>query len=566
MIKTDEEKINGWNKTIRGMEKPVQIIKISKTITERGSRNKPYYKIYVDAICDNGCKINNTLLSNLLKKNRKVPCKCNSKKVNIIGKTLIDWCLEKDREDIIQACIEDKHKIDKYITQTSRIDFICQLCGEKFTTTLENLFKKDDVICNKHLNRITFPQAAIAHYFKDIGYNPRMEYKHGSKFYDVYIEELKLLIEYDGARWHKNVEIDINKSKNTIEYDNNVTILRIREDGCPNFPQGIRNVDILKCSTSVSKMLDKLKEYLIHKFKLNIDNEYYNLEDYKAEIYMLIKKYYKENSVFTKYPELVQALDNDNVEILKYITVNTKIKLNWKCDICKESFKATPISIKRKLDKDNHLECYNCKLRNNNLQLWFTNQEKFTLISIPSNKKPTEIKTKSGNIIVVRCNICKTIIENRAYKITTYIECPRCGRNQRCLGDILSKRKDISIVSDNIEEIKQIPHQSNRYVVFKCNLCDESCIEKHQARWLYRGGKIKCKKHKVKKIRVAKEGNKLVEYCPQIKNEYDFNRNTRELDTLTPSSAEKIYLIGREEPMNVYDYFKKQKRLGLIKK
>ena len=564
MRKKDKEKIEGWNKTLFGMEKPVQIIRISKTLIKRRKGTKPYYKIYVDAICDNGCKINNTLLSNLLKKNRKVPCKCYSNKASIIGKTLADWCGEKDREDIIQACIEDKHKIDKYITQTSRMDFICQLCGEKITTTLESLFKKDDVICNKHLNRVTFPQAAIAHYFKKLGYDPILEYKYGNRVYDLYISNLNLLVEYDGARWHQNIENDIRKCKETLQYDNNINILRIRERGCPEFNKEIKNVDIVDGGICVNEMIINLNEYLINKFEFIVSNEYHN-KDNNLEIYRLMKRYYKENSIFTKYPELVKRLD-DNIEILKYITVNSKVKLKWKCNICKKSFKATPISIKRKLEKDNHLECDSCKLKINNLELWFSNQKKFTLISIVSGKKASKIKTKSGEEIIIKCNKCNNIITNKTYKITTYDDCPRCGRNKKSLGDILSERKDISIVTDSIEEIKKIPHQAKQYLLFQCNLCNQHCIEKHQVRWLHRGGKIKCKKHKVKKIRIAKEGNKLIEYCPQIINEYDFNRNTRELETLTPSSAEKIYLIGRENPMNVYDYLKKQKRLGLIKK
>lgn len=566
MIKTNEEKINGWNKTIKEIEKSVTIIRISEFIIKRSKGGKPYYKIYVDAVCKDGCQIKHTLLSNLLKKNRNIPCKCESKKANILGKTLVDWCVEEKRQDIIQAYIKDNHKKEKYISKTTRIDFICQLCGEKFTTTLESLFKKNDVICSKHLNRVTFPQAAIAHYMKTLGYNSIMEYKYGNRVYDIYISDLNLLVEYDGARWHKNVENDIRKCKETLSYDSNINILRIREKGCPKFPKGIRNVDILKYNTSVSKMLVKLNEYLIHKFKLNIDNGEYNIEDYKSEIYILIKKYYKENSIFKKYPELVQALDDDNIEILKYITVNSKVKLKWKCNICKKSFKATPISIKRKLEKEHHLECDSCKLKANNLELWFSNQEKFTLISIVSGKKAAKIKTKSGEEIIIKCNKCNNIITNKTYKITTYDDCPRCGRNKKSLGDILSERKDISIVADNVEEIKKIPHQAKQYLLFKCNLCNQHCIEKHQVRWLYRGGKIKCKKHKVKKIRIAKEGNKLIEYCPQIINEYDFQRNTRKLDTLTRSSGEKIYLIGRVNPIAVSDYFKKQKRLGLIKK
>lgn len=47
------------------MNKPVKIIRISKTITKRSKGGKPYYKIYVDVRCTNGCEIKNTLVSNL---------------------------------------------------------------------------------------------------------------------------------------------------------------------------------------------------------------------------------------------------------------------------------------------------------------------------------------------------------------------------------------------------------------------------------------------------------------------------------------------------------------------
>ena len=144
-------------------------------------------------------------------------------------KTLVDLCMEEERKDIIQAYSPDKHTKDKYITRTTRTDFICQRCNKKFTTTLNELFKKEDVIYNKHLKRITLPQATIAHYIKAIGYNLIMKYRYGSRVYDVYISDLNLLIEYDEARWHKNIENDIKKSKETIAYDNNITILRIRE-------------------------------------------------------------------------------------------------------------------------------------------------------------------------------------------------------------------------------------------------------------------------------------------------------------------------------------------------
>ena len=65
MRKTDQEKINWWNKTLFEMNKPVKIIRISKTITKRSKGGKPYYKIYVDVRCTNGCEIKNTLVSNL---------------------------------------------------------------------------------------------------------------------------------------------------------------------------------------------------------------------------------------------------------------------------------------------------------------------------------------------------------------------------------------------------------------------------------------------------------------------------------------------------------------------
>ena len=85
--------------------------------------------------------------------------------------------------------------------------------------------------CKKEL-QTSFPEQTIFYYMKKVFQTAVNSYKFDNNLeIDVYIEELKLGIEYDGEKWHKNPEKD--KMKNSLCKNNNIKLIRIREKNCP---------------------------------------------------------------------------------------------------------------------------------------------------------------------------------------------------------------------------------------------------------------------------------------------------------------------------------------------
>lgn len=124
-------------------------------------------------------------------------------------------------------------------------------------------------ICSLKL-RTSKPEKAIYFYLKKLFPDSICNYKQnwlGRKELDIYIPSLKLAIEYDGQKWHKDKEKDILKNK--ICEENNVTLIRIREPKCPDLNYGI----YYTLDSTYIKNLDKAIYYII-----NYINKKYNLK------------------------------------------------------------------------------------------------------------------------------------------------------------------------------------------------------------------------------------------------------------------------------------------------
>ena len=116
---------------------------------------------------------------------------------------------------------------------------------------------------------------------------------------DIYIPEIRTAIEYDGERWHRDIKKDL--KKDIMCNDNNIRIIRLRENGCPNYKSNsykiiLNNNKISGIEDAVSKLLDYL---LIKNVDINIDRD-------NAEILSMINFMVKENSILKLYPELAK--------------------------------------------------------------------------------------------------------------------------------------------------------------------------------------------------------------------------------------------------------------------
>ena len=141
--------------------------------------------------------------------------------------------------------------------------------------------------------------------YKEVVANYRAPWLHKYEL-DIYLQDYKIGIEYDGVYGHSStygVARDCRKNQNC--YENGVTLLRIREHGCP--PTESTSIDyIIPEGESLNNtiftalnLLDNLSGQ-----EHNRDKESIDVERYSGEIYSLIDYSEKENSLQNKAPEI----------------------------------------------------------------------------------------------------------------------------------------------------------------------------------------------------------------------------------------------------------------------
>ncbi len=187
-------------------------------------------------------------------------------------------------------------------------------------------------ICKKEL-RTSFPEQAIFYYMKKVFETTENSYKLNNNLeIDVYIEELKLGIEYDGERWHKNPEKD--KNKNLLCKNNNIELIRIREKNCPILDNKTYCIVLQNYSiTTLEKAIIKVFNYITKKitkidYILDID-----ISKDIQHINNLWTQSFKHNSLLAKNPKLAKEWHpTKNGKLTPaMVTTGSSKKVWWKC-------------------------------------------------------------------------------------------------------------------------------------------------------------------------------------------------------------------------------------------
>ena len=137
--------------------------------------------------------------------------------------------------------------------------------------------------CNSE-KQISLPEKAIffyvKKYFSDAVSNVNFEWL-GKMELDIFIPSLSVGIEYDGARWHRNVDKDILKDKKC--HEKGITLIRIRESDCMDYESDSIKIKVDKSKTNISflelflnEISDVLKGYIpsFEKVQIDIKNDY----------------------------------------------------------------------------------------------------------------------------------------------------------------------------------------------------------------------------------------------------------------------------------------------------
>lgn len=185
--------------------------------------------------------------------------------------------------------------------------------------------------CSKRF-QTSFPEKIVEYYvqqaFSDTVGNYRPDFLHGSEI-DIFIPSLLTGIEYDGQRYHRNVEKD--QAKDDICCENSVKLIRIREPKCPIYER-----------TDPTFILTDMRDYSFScaiesvLMELGIKTEIDISQD-KPRIIEKFRNTAISGSITEQYPELSEEwhptlngqLKPDNIPSTK-----SHDRYYWKCKNC----------------------------------------------------------------------------------------------------------------------------------------------------------------------------------------------------------------------------------------
>ncbi len=148
---------------------------------------------------------------------------------------------------------------------------------------------------------------------------------------DIYIPQLNLGIEYDGRQWHKNIYRDLKKDKLCL--NNNLKLIRIREEGCPEYETSSYLISVKNTKNSVQQLKEIVKktfDFINSEFNTNI-NPIPNIDNDYSEILNRTLTISKQNSIANNVliSEWNYEKNNTNPE---YISLGSNKKVWWKCN------------------------------------------------------------------------------------------------------------------------------------------------------------------------------------------------------------------------------------------
>ena len=179
-------------------------------------------------------------------------------------------------------------------------------CGHEWKTSICNrVAGKGCSTCSK---KTSFPEQALYYYIHQLDETAINTDRHLRIELDVYIPPLRRAVEYDGEAWHQDLDKDLRK--NEICARNNISVIRIRETGCPHMDEN-PNVQILHVPPNppddiLQQIIQEVCEILFPGCVIDI-----NLERDRDIIDAMTQRLTFERSIAGKSPWLMKMWHNE---------------------------------------------------------------------------------------------------------------------------------------------------------------------------------------------------------------------------------------------------------------
>ncbi len=297
-------------------------------LTTRNSRK-------VNWVCEYGHKWQ-TSISARTRVNR-TGCPYCSGRLAICGETdfetlnpilMREWDYEYNNKNKIFACELTK-------CNPTKVGWICPICDYHYVATVSH--RVNGTACPKCANQMktSFPEQAIFFYLKKNFSNVENRWNDLGKEIDVFVPEIKVGIEYDGAYFHNtNAAIKREEEKYNKLKAMGITLIRVREKGLET---SYADYSLKLEKRNNDKTLEEVIKQIIDIIEITTNkkcNKDINISRDRAEIYSQYIVQIKENSIENKYPELVKEWDYEkNIIKPNQVTIGSGLKAWWKCNL-----------------------------------------------------------------------------------------------------------------------------------------------------------------------------------------------------------------------------------------
>ena len=313
---------------------------------------------------------------------------------------------------------------------SKRIWWRCSSCGYDWEARISDRSKGNGCPACNRINRTSTPEQILFYYIHTVfpdtmnSYKPEWLSGHGQEF-DIFIPCLSIVIEYDGVKWHKDLDKD--RKKDLLARDHNLTMIRIREEGCPP----IESSTVIHCYPNAydMKYIEPVIEQLFVYFKtisncislpnVDIDKDLPNIiASYAVNI--------SEKSLAVKYPDIAKEWNTQRNGHLtpSMIPANSNRKMWWKCSVCQHEWLA---SVNNRIRRGCPV-CSNKKVVTGQNDLSTTNPEmlKYWDYSKNQSESPSKITAGSEKLVHWKCPDCGYEWTCKCWNQKKHNSCPVC--------------------------------------------------------------------------------------------------------------------------------------------
>lgn len=278
--------------------------------------------------------------------------------------------------------------------------------------------------CNKEL-RTSYPEKIISYYVNKLFPDSIENYRNqplGRYELDIYIPSLNIGIEYDGSKWHQNINNDLTKDKLCDKM--NVKLIRIREYGCPEYTSSAHKIYVHgKNLDELQNAVQQILSIINSKVKIDV-----NLE--RDSSYILQNVISKEKEKSISKTNLINEWNWDKNKGINPETIPlfSNRKFWW---ICKKNHEwyASPAH------RSNGRNCPYCSGQKvlvgyNDLESQYPQVAKEWDYS-KNDKKPSEINARSNKKYWWVCSKCGNSWLTSVYVRTAMnCGCPECKKEK----------------------------------------------------------------------------------------------------------------------------------------